>query len=72
MKMADNEDINQLVILRLEAMPANVKLSIGSYGEFDKHEIIEHVKNGDDIGKKIIAAQLHYLRALKRGIIAND
>ncbi len=70
--MEQDNDIRELVIVRLESMPANVKLSIGSHGEFDKNELIERVKKGDDIGKKIIAAQLHYLRSLKRGIISHE
>lgn len=70
--MGQDEDIRQLVIVRLEAMPANVKLSIGSHGEFDKDELISSVKKGDEVGKKIIAAQLHYLRSLKRGIISYE
>ncbi|MBS3113541.1 hypothetical protein J4448_00405 [Candidatus Woesearchaeota archaeon] len=70
--MEQDEDIKQLVVLRLETMPANVKLSIGSHGEFDKDELIARVKKGDEIGKKIVAAQLHYLRSLKRGIISYE
>ncbi|MBI2108051.1 hypothetical protein HYT54_02895 [Candidatus Woesearchaeota archaeon] len=69
--MERNEDIMELIILRLEAMPANVKLSIGGHGEFDKRELIDRVRKGDEIGKKIVAAQMHYLRSLKRGIISH-
>ena len=70
--MGQDNDIRELVIVRLEAMPANVKLSIGSHGEFDKNELIESVKKGNEVGKKIIAAQLYYLRSLKRGIISHE
>jgi len=70
--MGQDNDIRELVIVRLEAMPANVKLSIGSHGEFDKNELIESVKKGNEVGKKIIAAQLYYLRSLKRGILSHE
>lgn len=70
--MEQDKDIKQLVILRLETMPANVKISIGSHGEFGKNELIERVKKGDEIGKKIVAAQLHYLRSLKKGILSHE
>lgn len=63
------ENIKQLVIARLEALPPDKKISIGSSGEFDKEELIAHVKKGDEIGKKIVEVELEFLRALKEGII---
>lgn len=65
--MVSEAEIKELVILRLETMPENFKLSIGSAGEFDKHQLIERVKRGDDIGEKIVKIQLNYLRSLKMG-----
>ena len=70
MKEKITKDMRDLVVARLEVMPANVKLSIGSEGDFSKNELIEHVKKEDDpIGKKIIEIELEFLRALKEGII---
>ena len=66
--MASEAEIKELVIVRLEALPENFKLSIGGTGEFDKHELIERVKKGDEIGKKIVQIQLNYLRSLKEGL----
>ena len=63
------EDIKELVIARLEAIPPNKKISIGNYGEFTKDELIEGVKSGSEIGKKIVEVELEFLRALKQGII---
>ena len=65
--MVSEAEIKELVILRLETMPENFKLSIGGAGEFDKHQLIERVKRGDEIGKKIVKIQLNYLRSLKMG-----
>ena len=66
--MASEAEIKELVIVRLEALPENFKLSIGGTGEFDKHELIERVKKGDEIGKRIVQIQLNYLRSLKEGL----
>lgn len=64
-----NQEIKELVITRLKSMPENQKVSIGNLGEFDKYELIEHVKKEDNIGKKVMEIQLHYLQALKKGIL---
>jgi hypothetical protein len=64
-----SEDIKELVIFRLEALSSNKKVSIGSHGEFSKEELIEHVKKGDEIGRKIADIEMEFIRALKGGII---
>jgi len=61
------QDIKNLVILRLDTMSSNRKVSIGSYGEFNKQQLIEHVKKGDAVGKKIIEVEMEFLRAMKEG-----
>ena len=61
-----DENFVNLVIARLESMPNNMKISIGSKGQFDKFQLIEHVKNKDDIGNTIVKMQLFYLRSLKK------
>jgi len=63
------ELIKKIVIARLGVLPSNIKISIGSEGDFSKEELIEHVENGDDIGDKMIAVELEYLRDLKEGIL---
>ncbi len=62
-------DIKRLVIFRLETLPSNKKISIGSSGEFTKEELVEHVKKDTDIGKKIIEIEMEFLRAMKEGIV---
>ena len=65
-----SEYIKKLAIIRLQTLPQNKKISIGSYGDFSKEELINHIKKGDEIGKKLIEIELKFLRALKEGIIA--
>lgn len=59
-----SDEIVSLVIDRLLTIPPNVAISIGKDGSFKIGELIERVKARDDIGKKIIEMQLHYLRSL--------
>lgn len=63
------EDIKELVIVRLESLHSNKKISIGSYGEFTRDQLIERVKKEDDVGRKIVEVELEFLRALKEGIV---
>ncbi len=67
-----SDEIKDLVLLRLETLPADRKISIGSYGEFTKEELIERVKKGDEIGKKIVEIEMEFLQALKEGVKFNN
>ncbi len=64
-----DEEIKELVITRLKTMPANIKMSVGSYGTFSKNELIESVKKENEVGKLVIEMQLKYLKSFKKGII---
>lgn len=59
-----SEDITNLVIARLETIPPNIEMSMGGDGNFTVQELIERVRNQDDIGKKMIDMQMTYLRSL--------
>ena len=62
------EAMKKLAIARIEAqVPSNLRLSIGSYGNMSKEEMIEHIKNGDEIGKQMVESQLRFLRAQASG-----
>ncbi len=67
--MVTEQEIKQLVIERLKTLPEDTGMSIGSHGDFGKNEMITHVEEGDDIGKKIIEVELNFLRGLKEGIL---
>lgn len=59
------EKIKELIIARLQTIPPEVGISVGSEGDFKRDELIEHVKQDDEIGKKLIQIDLNYLRTLK-------
>ncbi|OGM92430.1 hypothetical protein A2333_02520 [Candidatus Wolfebacteria bacterium RIFOXYB2_FULL_49_7] len=58
------KEIIDLVVARLETIPSNISISIGGDGSFTVSELIEKVKTGDEIGKKMVEMQLAYLRSL--------
>lgn len=60
-----SNEIKELVIARLEVLPKDTGISIGSAGEFTRDELIERVKKGDSVGQKIVEVQLNYLQSLK-------
>ena len=64
-----SEEIKELIIARLDGIPKNKKISIGKYGDFTKDKLIEGVKSGSEVGRKIIEIELEFLRAMKKGVI---
>ncbi len=67
-----SDDLKDLVIYRLDILPSDKKISIGSSGDFSKSELIEHVKNGDEIGQKIVELEMTFLKALKNGVLLDE
>ncbi len=62
-------EIKELVIARLETLPADKKVSIGNFGEFSREELIQHVQKGDAVGMKMVEIELEFLRAIKEGLL---
>jgi hypothetical protein len=66
--MDTEKEIINLVVARLQNLPSNKEISIGSSGEFTMAELIEHVKKDDEVGKKMVAIEMDFLRSMKDGI----
>ena len=66
--MDTEKEIIDLVVARLQNLPSNKDISIGSSGEFTKDQLIDHVKNDDEVGKKMVAIEMDFLRSMKDGI----
>ena len=65
-----DEIVKKIVIERIRNMAPNVKIALGSKGNFlGKNDLLKEVTKNTDTGKKIIEIQLRYMRALKAGII---
>lgn len=70
----EEKEIIELVIARLQTLPEGREISIGSAGDFTKEELIQHVQSQDEIGRKMVAVEMDFLRSLKEGVFydAND
>jgi len=64
-----SKEVKDLVIFRLQALPPSIKMSIGSMEGLSKEQLIEHVKDEDEIGQRIIEIQMHFLQSIKTGKI---
>jgi hypothetical protein len=62
-----NEELKEVVIMRIDAIPSNLKLSIGSEESLNKEQMIYHVKKGDETGRQIINSHLSFMKAIARG-----
>lgn len=62
---ATKKEIIDLVVARLNTMPADACLSIGGQGDFSVRELIQDVEQTNDIGLSVIKTQMDFLRSLK-------
>ena len=62
-----DESVKELVLARLEVLPPDVNVSIGSFGQLARDEMIAHVKKGDAVGEKITEIEMEFLRQIKSG-----
>ena len=60
------EYLKKLVKERLAAMPPDVNFSIGGFGEFSSHELIDEVENGTDVGEAIIDMEVQFIREMPK------
>lgn len=62
--MEYDDNVKELVILRLRAIPSNLKISIGNFGEFTKDELIREVEKESPAGRAAIRMELLFLREM--------
>lgn len=64
-----NENVKELVMARIAAqMPSNLRLCIGQgEGSLSGAQMIEHIKEDDEIGNQIIKSHLNFIRAQSNG-----
>ena len=65
--MSKYDEFKEIVIKRLEAMPENVKVSMGSSGTFSRDDLIHNVTEDSELGKFIVDMQIKYLKSMSRG-----
>ncbi|MGH9463566.1 MAG: hypothetical protein ACRD1X_20370 [Vicinamibacteria bacterium] len=65
-----SEELKELVVARLEVLSPDKLISFGGKdGGLTRDQLIEHVKEGDEIGRKIVDVEMTFLRALKDGVM---
>ena len=62
-----NQEMKEVVIMRIESMPSNLRLSIGNNKSLTKEEMIKHVREEDDTGRQIINSHISFMKAIARG-----
>jgi GMP synthase PP-ATPase subunit len=66
-------DLKELVIVRLQTMAGDKRVSVGADGEeYSKYDLIRHVEADDDIGKKFVELDMAFLRAIKDGVLLDE
>lgn len=60
-------ELKEIVIMRIDTLPSNLKLSIGDGEALTKEEMIYHIKKGDETGKQIINSHLSFMKAIAQG-----
>jgi hypothetical protein len=58
----------KLVLARLETMPLDMELSLGSHGSFGKENLIHEVERGSEVGELVIEVYMNYLRFFKQKV----
>jgi len=66
-----SEELKKIVLERLKSMPESLSVSIGN-AEYTTDELVEHVEDGDEVGKQIMEIQLQYLQDLGSGKIYDN
>lgn len=56
------QEQKKLVLIRLKTLNPETKIMMGTRKNVSIQELINHVEQGDDFGKKIIRAQMHLLK----------
>lgn len=62
------EELKKIALARVQVMPTNLNVSIGSE-TMNKSELIKHINKEDKIGENLMLIELEFLRALASGTI---
>ena len=65
------EELKRIVLARLNSLPSDVSLSLGSH-ELDKKDLLNHVQEEDVIGKQIMEIQLKFLQDMASGTLLDN
>ncbi|MEK9153627.1 MAG: hypothetical protein AAB723_03450 [Patescibacteria group bacterium] len=60
-----DEEVRNLVMARLSVLSQDTMISLGEEGSFTRDEMLERIKEGDEVGEKLAEIQLEWLRSFK-------
>jgi hypothetical protein len=60
--MMYDSDVRELVKLRLMSTPSNIRISIGSFGDFNRDQLIHEVEKGTAAGNAAVRMELTFIR----------
>ncbi len=64
-----SEEIKELVIQRLKAMPRDIKLAFGNNNLIlSISDMVKSIRNNEKIGNEIIKMHLDYLKSIKNKV----
>ncbi len=66
-KQQIQEDIKELVIARLKAIPQDFNISFGGNESLTRDEAIQNIIEESDLGREIIDIQLKFLKDMTKG-----
>jgi hypothetical protein len=62
------EQLKEIVLARLNIMPPDVSVNIGSK-DITKKQLVESVKSEDEVGRQMMAMELEFLQDLASGAV---
>ena len=64
-KLTSNDDIKKLMIERLRCLSSGTMISVGSSGDYTRDQMIEFVKEGNELGELFTKVQIEWLRSFQ-------
>ena len=60
------EEQRKLVLARFKTLHSEAKLMLGGREELGVKDLIRHVENNDELGRRIVHVQIHMLKILAK------
>lgn len=65
-RLIDNEGVKSLMLERLGVLSSDTIISFGSETELTRDQLVESIKQGDDVAELFAEMQLEWLRSFKK------
>lgn len=65
------EQLKQIVLARVRTIPSDERVSLGN-DEYSSEELINHIENGDDVGKELVIMHWKYMQDIAKGALYDN